>query len=285
MAALAPSPRRTLKRVLTRLHRGFLRTCYPFGPDDLRLALTRLGLHAGDVVLVHSSYDQFTGFRGRPSDVIACLQGVVGPSGTVMMPTLPFTGTAVAHAARQEVFDVRRTPSRVGLLTELFRRSPGVVRSVHPTHPVAAWGARAAAIIDGHHLASTPCGVGSPFARLLDERGKILLLGVGVDSMTFFHTVEEILEPAMPFSPFTTEWFDLASRDASGRALTSHTRLFDPQWSRRRNIGLLVPALRQPGGSWRSTRIGHLDATLIDAAAVVAAARTLAESGVYCYDR
>ena len=281
---LAVTSRRTLKRMVKRLRRDLIRRCYPFDAHRLLFTLRRLGVGEGDVVIVHSSFDRFEGFRGRPTDVIQCLQRAVGDSGTLMMPTLPFTDTAVAYVARSERFDVRRTPSRSGLLTELFRRSPDVVRSVHPTHPVAAWGAKAHALMADHHLAATPCGQGSPFARLLDEDGKILLLGVGVDSRTFFHTVEEVLEPTMPFSPFTTEHYDLESRDADGHLLRSRTRLFDPHWSQRRNIDTLVPALRRRGG-WKAARTGKLEAILLEAREVLATARILAESGVYCYDR
>ena len=81
-------------------------------------------------------------------------------SGTVLMPTLPFGGVAIDYARKNPVFDVRRTPSQTGLLTEIFRRSAGVLRSVHPTHPVAVAGHGAVEMVEGHHLAATPCGRG-----------------------------------------------------------------------------------------------------------------------------
>jgi aminoglycoside 3-N-acetyltransferase len=84
----------------------------------------------------------------------------------LMMPSMPFSGTAIEWARSGTVFDVRRTPSRMGLLSELFRRSPGVVRSVHPTHPVACWGEDAASVAAGHPGSATPCGSGSPFESL-----------------------------------------------------------------------------------------------------------------------
>src|SRR6202043_3771999 len=100
-----------------------------------------------------------------------------------------------------------------------------------------------------------PCGRQTPYGRLLDQNGKILFLGTDISAMTFFHTVEEILEPKMPFSPFTKDVFTLQSRDAQNRILTTSTRLFEPQYSRRRNLEKLVRPLKQQGW-WRDARLG-----------------------------
>ena len=265
------------------LRLAYARRWHGYGADALSSALRRLGLAQGDTVMVHSSFDRFAGFSGKPSDVIRTLQETVGPTGTLLMPTLPFTGTAVEYASRGSVFDVRRTPSQVGLLTELFRRSPGVARSVHPTHPVSAWGARATELLANHHLARTPCGEGTPFARLVEHDGRILFLGAGIESMTFFHYVEEVLEPGMPMSPFTKDEFILTSRDETGALLKSKTRLFDPTLSRRRDLTRLVPPLRQQGAI-AQTRVGELEILLLRARDVLAACHRLAAKGAYCYD-
>jgi aminoglycoside 3-N-acetyltransferase len=272
-----------LKGWFKRGHHAYLRRWHAFDAPELLALLRRLGVSPGDVVIVHSSFDEFQGFTGTAMDAIRVLQEAVGQNGTLLMPTLPFTGTAVDYALQAPVFDVMRTPSRMGLLTELFRRSPGVVRSVHPTHPVAAWGAKAEELITGHHLSQTPCGAGSPFARLLVHDGRILLLGTGIGSMTFFHTVEEILESELPFTPFTKETFILQSRDRAGATVTSKMRLFDPECSRRRNLDKLVPALKEQG-VWKQGRVGKLDVILLDAKAVLEVCRSLAKNGIYCYD-
>lgn len=273
-----------LKGWRKRLRLAYVRRWRAFGADELLAVLRRLGIAPGDIVMVHSSLDRFDGFSGKPSDVIHALQEAVGARGTLLMPTLPFTGTAVEYVSLGQIFDVRRTPSRVGLLTELFRRSPGVGRSVHPTHPVAAWGSHATDMLANHHLARTPCGEGTPFSRLFEHDGRILFLGAGIESMTFFHYIEEVLEPEMPESPFTKDEFILQSRDETGAMLVSKTRLFDPALSRRRDLMKLVPVLRQHG-AWAQTRLGELDVVLVETRGVLAACRQLAAQGVYCYDR
>ena len=272
-----------IKKQLKLLRYSYARTFRSFTPEGLLRQLQQLGLGRGDIVLVHSSFDAFAGFSGKPTDVIDALQKAIGPEGTLLMPTLPFTGTAVEYVRRSPVFDVVRTPSRMGLITELFRRSPEVVRSVHPTHPVAVWGKDAAWIVDGHHLADTPCGKGTPFARLLDRGGKILLLGADIASLTFYHMIEEAIETRLPSSPFTQQHFVLTSRQKDGILVSTETRLFEPVVSRRRNLYKLVPELKKLG-AWRQQQIGQLAMTMLNAKDVYAVVVAMLDRGITCYD-
>jgi aminoglycoside 3-N-acetyltransferase len=272
-----------IKRRLKMLRQAFARTFRSFTPDDLLQRLRQMGIVPGDVVLVHSSYDAFDGFSGKPTDVIAILQRAVGVEGALLMPTMAFTGTAVEYVSRTPVFDVARTPSRMGLLSELFRRSPGVVRSIHPTHPVAIWGRDAEGLAADHHRAGTPCGAGTPFARLLERQGKILLLGADIDSLTFYHTIEEMLETRLPASPFTHQVYQLTSKLPDGTSVGTQTRLFEPSVSRRRNLGKLMPELRRLGG-WHESRVGRLKLILLGTGDVLAAVAAMADRGAYCYD-
>jgi aminoglycoside 3-N-acetyltransferase len=272
-----------LKERLKMLRRQCVRRCYRFTAGDLQTALQKVGIRSGDVIFVHSSFERFEAFEGTAAKIIQVLQASVGPSGTILMPTIPFTGTSVEYAARNPVFDVQRTPSQMGIISELFRRMPGVRRSVHPTHSVAAWGAKAEQLISDHFMAETPCGRYTPYGRLLAVAGKLLFLGTSVEAMTFFHTVEEELEEAMPFSPFTRDTFVLASKDANGILRTTTTRLFDPAYSHRRRISKLVPALAT-SGHWKHTRVGNLEITLLNAVDVLQVTKMLCEQGIYCYE-
>jgi aminoglycoside 3-N-acetyltransferase len=275
--------RRSAKSGLKRIRIRFSQSVRGFSKQDLASMLVRLGVERGDTLFVHSSLDQFSAYLDKPVDVILALQTTVGPAGTVLMPTLPFRGSAVDYVRQPRVFDTMRTPSQMGLLTELFRRSPGVFRSVHPTHAVAAWGPEAKSMLAHHYDARTPCGQATPYGRLLNSNGKILFLGTDITVMTFFHTVEEVLEERMPFSPFTTEVFTLESRDEQGRSFITHTRLFEPKYSRRRRLGKLIPVLKDQGW-YRSTRLGGMDAILVGAKQVLEASRLLADRRIFCYD-
>jgi aminoglycoside 3-N-acetyltransferase len=273
-----------IKGWLKRLHLGYVRKKYAFTPHDLLVLLRKLGVQQGDVLLVHSSFDRFGGFTGKATDVIHILQEAVGFNGTILVPTMPFNGSAVEYVSQGKVFDPLRTPSCMGLITELFRRSAGVMRSIHPTHAVAAWGAKAQEMIADHYLAGTPCGRQTPYGRLIDYNGKILFLGKDIGVMTFYHTIEEELESQMPSSPFTHETFSLHSRGPDTNILVTHTRLFDPSHSRRRNLDKLVPILRERG-YWKEGYVGRLGVILLDAKSVLEASQLLAEKGVYCYEQ
>jgi aminoglycoside 3-N-acetyltransferase len=282
-SSLPKQVKRPIKGWLKRLHLAYARKRYAFTSHDLLVLLRKLGIQPGDVLMVHSSFDRFEGFTGKATDVIHILQEAVGPNGTLLMPTMPFNGSAVQYVSQGKVFDPLRTPSCMGLITELFRRSTGVMRSIHPTHAVAAWGAKAQEMIVDHYLAETPCGRQTPYGRLIDYNGRILILGKSIRVMTFYHTIEEELEPQMPFSPFTQETFSLQSRGPDTNILVTHTRLFDPGYSRRRNLDKMVPILRERG-YWKEGCVGRLGVILLDAKNVLAASKLLAEKGVYCYE-
>jgi aminoglycoside 3-N-acetyltransferase len=272
----------TVKGMRKRARAAYARRFRSFGDAELRALLRGLGVEPGDVLLVHSSLGRFEGYQGKPTDIIKALEDAVGFEGALLMPTLPFSGTAVEWVKKAPAFDAARTPSKMGLLTELFRRMPGVARSVHPTHPVAGWGRKAAGLLADHHRASTPCGDGTPFGRLDGAGGKMLFLGTGVGVMTYFHAIEERLEARMPFSPFTTETFTLPCRSADGATVTANTRLFEPSVSRRRDIGKVEPALRVRG-AWREACLGGLHAILLRAADVRDVVTEMAANGEYCY--
>jgi aminoglycoside 3-N-acetyltransferase len=271
-----------LKSWRKKAHRSYIHQFFRFSKEDLFTLLIFLGIKPGDVVMSHISYDRFEGFTGTLGDVIRSLQDAVGDSGSLLMPTIPFRSTALEYAQSGQITDVAKTPSHMGLITEIFRRMPGVVRSIHPTHPVAAWGRKAQEIIRDHHLAKTPCGKNTPFLRLLAHNGKILLLGTDIRVMTFFHGIEELLEPDMPFSPFTQEWFTLQTRDLEGNLVASRMRLFEPQLSRRRDLRILVPTLKNQG-FWQEGHVGKLSIIVLQETQVLEACRILAKQGIYCY--
>jgi aminoglycoside 3-N-acetyltransferase len=273
----------SVKDRLRRLHAFYARTVHGFDAPALRASLRLGGVAPGDTVFVHSAFNAFHGFSGRPSEILDALEALVGAEGTILMPSLPFSGSALTYVKSGAVTDIARSPSRTGLLTELFRRQKGTLRSVHPTHPILARGARAAAMIDGHLDAGSPCGAGSPFARLLETSGKILFLGVDIRSMTFFHYLEERFESRIVPSPLTAEVFDVPVR-TGGETLTAHTRLYNPELSGRRNIGVLLPELRRRGGI-TTGKVGLLPWMLVRTDAAQQAFEAVLDAGKTFYDR
>lgn len=225
----------------------------------IRDALRRLGVRAGDIVLAHSSMKSFGRVRGGPDAVIGALLDCVGRRGTLLLPT--FTGTAAMDAAHPPVFDARRTPGWTGLISEVFRARPDVIRSLHPTHSVAAWGADADALIEGHEFATTPCGWETPFGRLIRRGGKVLFLGADLESCTLFHSFEEFAD--VPYH-IQREFVDATVIDAAGRKKIVRIKLHWWNPAAPRKFGVLEPLLARKR-ILRKGRVGNAVLRLLDA--------------------
>lgn len=152
--------------------------------------LRELGLREGQVVLVHSSLSSFGHVEGGADSVIGALLAVLGPEGTLCMPTLTYGLFSPENPP--PLFDPETTPGIVGKIPERFRQRPGVLRSLHPTHSVAALGPMAPELLAGHERSRTPCGPDSPWGRLREVEGVILMVGCGTAPMTISHGPEEV---------------------------------------------------------------------------------------------
>jgi aminoglycoside 3-N-acetyltransferase len=156
-----------------------------------------------EILMVHSSIsDMRPMFAGTAQDVLTLLLRIVGAERTLAMPAFFFGTPELYHRDFYRAhprFDVRRTPSQMGLVSELFRRSPGVMRSLHPTHSVCARGPLAKELVATHHLSPWACGELSPFGIM--GRRKTAILGLGTEyyrSLTQVHAMEEILGDQYP---------------------------------------------------------------------------------------
>ena len=154
------------------------------GKRQLIGELERAGLSAGDHVLVHSSLRKVGPIDGGADILLDALLEVVGSTGTLAIPT--FHGT---RPCPQPFFDASSTPGKTGILGERLRSRPGTRRSIHPSHSVGATGVRAAEFLD-EHLLGEAVGIGSPFDRLAQAGGKVLLAGVGHQANTTVHCGE-----------------------------------------------------------------------------------------------
>ncbi len=176
----------------------------PRTSDSLARDLRELGLHPGGVLLVHSSLSSLGWVCGGAVAVVQALLDVLGPEGTLVMPTHTggnsdpslWSRPAVPRdwwpeiRARMPAYDPLLTPSMgVGAIPEVLRRWPGALRSDHPQTSFAALGPRASAVTRDHRLGSA-LGEHSPLARLYDLDAEVLLLGAGHDSNTSMHLAE-----------------------------------------------------------------------------------------------
>jgi len=176
----------------------------PITKDRLVRDLRALGITEGDVVYVHSSLRALGFVEGGPDAVVDALMEAVGPGGTLAVPTFTIQGgMKETLESRDYVFDPKNEPSTVGAITNAFRLRPGVFRSLHPTHSVAAWGRSARTVTESHLEQGSTFGVGSPFVKLLDLDVKVLGLGINYRPITYYHVYEDLNPDKFPgvYSP------------------------------------------------------------------------------------
>ena len=165
--------------------------------DSISKDLLALGVRPGGVLLVHSSLKSLGPVPGGAETVIRGLLAALGDAGTLLMPALSYETVT----PQNPMFEVRATPSCVGALPEYFRLREGTQRSLHPTHSVCGMGPLAEEMLAPHAQDSTPCGPNSPFRRLPDFEGQILMLGCGLEPNTSLHAIEELVEPPYLYDP------------------------------------------------------------------------------------
>lgn len=165
--------------------------------DQLVSDLHTVGIRVGGTLLVHASFKALEPVPGGVETIIEGLLAALGPGGTLLMPALSYENVL----PEKPVFDIKSTPSCVGIIPETFRLRTGTKRSMHPTHSVCAVGPFSYTLLSPHILDSTPCGPNSPFTRLPDVNGQILMLGCGLLPNTSMHSIEEIAQVPYLFNP------------------------------------------------------------------------------------
>lgn len=182
----------------------------------LKQDLAAMGLTGAETILIHSSMKSIGEVEGGADTVLDALMEYFA-QGLLLLPTHTWRFMDGGNT----VFDVRNSPCCVGILPELFRQRPGVIRSLHPTHSMAAYGKDAAAYLAGELETSTPCAPGGCYDRLRTVHGKILLLGVTHARNTFIHSVEEVLN--VPHR-LTDKPLKLTVVDEAGESHTAYMR-------------------------------------------------------------
>ena len=210
--------RQRLRDATRHLRRGIRQLTQPqITRERIARDLGLLGIQPGQTVLVHSSLASLGNVLGGADEVIEGLIEAVGPAGTLVLPT--HSWRAMEHGCR--VFDVRNTPCCVGAIPERFRNRPGVLRSLHPSHSIAALGPRAAELVQGHESCATPCGAGTPYEKILETGGSILLLGTDLRSLTVFHTLEALAR--VPYlMKLNADHFEIVDHNGASRRLAIH---------------------------------------------------------------
>ena len=143
--------------------------------------LKKLGVRPGMDLMVHSSLSALGPVLGGADTVVDALLDAIGPAGTLMMPSF--------HHRAAQVFNPLATPTTNGAIADAMWRRSAAVRSLHPTHAVAAIGPRAQEFCS-HHIEVGIWAQDSPIGRLIHGGGYLLALGTTHDTSTAYHVAE-----------------------------------------------------------------------------------------------
>lgn len=163
-----------------------------------------LGIGRGDVLFIKASMN-FLGFGPRETlELLDRLVKRVGDAGTILMPSFPYPNE-VGRPEPGSVFDVRRSASQIGLITEMFRRLEGTTRSEQFWVPVCARGPLAEWFCAGQEEILNPFGPGSSYRRLVEQPTKMVGLGVSTNYNILAHVADAVLHEGYPFDIFSSE--------------------------------------------------------------------------------
>lgn len=157
-----------------------------FTKDQLAAQLDAMNIPSDASLLVHSSMKSVGEVEGGAETVLDVFCEHLR-NGLLVMPT--HTWDTIDND--NNLYDYRTEPSCVGILGTLLLKRKGAIRSLHPSHSVAAFGKDAEEFVEGEHSCQTPCPREGVMGKLLDRGGKILFLGCPLTKNTFIHGVEE----------------------------------------------------------------------------------------------
>lgn len=139
--------------------------------SELERILENLGIVAGDVLIVHSSWRAMYMIEATPDDVLNLLISKIGSQGTIVMP---------CYGDDSTYFDVENTKSVAGLLSELLRNKVGSIRSEFPKFSMVAYGKNALDIVKEHKNSVYQFDEKSPYCIAVHKyNAKVLLMGLG----------------------------------------------------------------------------------------------------------
>lgn len=160
--------------------------------DEINSFLAKAGIKPGATVMLHSAWEPLNSGKFTAAELVQTLISYLGEKGTLAMPAFPHGKKQVNGA----IFNVKREASAGGMLSEVFRRFPGVIRSINLNHSVCALGPNAEFLTSAHHKSETSWDDKSPYYRLRElENSWIVGFGVGhrLKIATAVHCVEAAL--------------------------------------------------------------------------------------------
>lgn len=196
--------------------------------NDVFDLLESLDIRRDDVVTIHSSLREVGPIEGGADGLIDALKDYLS-GGLLLIPTHTWANVNAANP----IFDVCTTVPCIGTLAKVAAFRKDGVRSLHPTHSMAAFGKNAREYLQDEEKSSTPTPVGGALSRLYELNGKVLLVGVGHERNTYLHAVDERIDRP---NRIAQTGFAVTIHDSEGNTL--HNTDFHPHRTEGISCGL-----------------------------------------------
>ena len=161
--------------------------------DDIINALMHVGIKNGDTVFFTTSL----GMIGLPNIngplnenkiskfIFNVIREFLGKNGTILVPTYSYSFSK-SDKKKLSVFNIYKTPSKIGPFSNFFIKQNGVIRSIDPMISIAGLGPNAKKILND--IPNTSYGKDCVFERLLKiKNAKCCNLGLGPNWIPFIH--------------------------------------------------------------------------------------------------
>ena len=171
----------------SRKSRRVIRRLNSISVNAIDECLNRLEVKGLDALMVHSSLSGCGYIPGGPNTVI---EQLIQRSQLLCLPT--HTYCYPKPDADAQVYDRTSSRSQVGAISDYFWRCDNVVRSIHPSHSLAASGSNAPDLCSNHERCDSPCGESTPYESLINMSASVLMFGCTMNTYTLFHTTEAL---------------------------------------------------------------------------------------------
>ncbi len=191
--------------------------------SDLRSA----GMASGDTIMVHSSLSRIGNVKCGAATVVNSLIDTVGSDGTVVMPCYGSAENIQQKSEEGSILDLRTAKPNTGVITDVFRKMLGTMRSSHPFSSVCARGKNQEYIISQHAANPYVCHAQSPIGRIVELNAQIIGLGVPIAvGLGVAHYLEDTYD-RFPFSVHAPP-FNVTYIGAEGNTITRPVIRYDP---------------------------------------------------------
>ena len=248
-----------------------------YNTDDLINVMKSMGLKKDSIVFIHSSMTEFYNYTGSAEELIERIIKEIGENGTLLMPAYPKN-----QKFNEEVdFDVLKSPSGAGYLSELFRKRAGVMRSINLQHSVCAYGKLADYFTNEHHLSLTTWDERSPYYKMSQMDTLVFSFGLPYFLGTMIHCTESILRLKYQyFSEFFKKQTMYTYKNEKGEI--SEHKYLTHDFARKRSKKKIIKKFFD-SNQFHRTKLSNLNIEMVNAKYTLDLFLKLAENGITMY--